>query len=853
VKTKVFFVLVMLAMLASLVVPFATPALALGAESPPGANASGLNMNLGVIPTVAHDGDTLSYFITISNNPSVLPLISADAQNIVVTFAPPDATGNPGAPVTIATIPSLLVGQSVSFNPGNTPALSVVLALNPGVTVAYGEAHFSATLLTDPVSVATDTKDIPTIILTPCIEVTKTANPTTSKAGDVVTYTIEVCNCGDATLSDVEVDDSLLGDLSGSFADSLAIGACESHDFDRTVLATDPDPLENTVEACGDDVTGFEVCDEDSAEVDLVHPCMSVTKTVNPTVSKPGDVVTYTICITNCGDVTLEGLTVVDSLMGPLAFPTTIDAGEEICLDFPYTIPADALDPMENCVEVHANPLGPMTNDIVPNPATSELCAEVDLVHPDISVTKTADPTTAHVGDTITYTIEVCNSGDIALEGVTVVDSLLGDLSGSFADTLAVGACESHDFTRVILETDPNPLDNTVVVHGNPLGPLTNDVTDSDSAEVNIIAPCIEVTKTANPTTSKAGDVVTYTIEVCNCGTTTLTSVTVDDSLLGDLSGSFADSLAAGACESHDFDRTVLATDPDPVENTVEACGDDPLGLQVCDEDSASVDLVSPCLSVIKTVNPTVSKPGDVVTYTICVTNCGDIDLENLSLVDSLMGTLDFPSTIAAGDEICVDFPYTIPADASDPMRNCLTVHANPVGMTNDIVPDPATSELCAEVDLVNPAICVTKTANPTEGEPGDTITYTINVCNCGDIALENVYVIDDMLGNLSASYADTLAVGACESHDFTRVILETDPQMLQNCVDVYGEPVGPLTNEVTDRDCAHVNVIKPARCRITGGGTIGSDREPRVTHGFELHCNANQLPNRLEVNWGGQ
>jgi len=107
-------------------------------------------------------------------------------------------------------------------------------------------------------------------------------------------------------------------------------------------------------------------------------------------------------------------------------------------------------------------------------------------VHPDICVTKTADPTTAAVGGTITYTIEVCNCGDIALEGVTVVDSLLGDLSGSYADTLAVGACESHDFTRVILATDPNPLENCVVVHGNPLGPLTNDVTDEACAQVEI-------------------------------------------------------------------------------------------------------------------------------------------------------------------------------------------------------------------------------------------------------------------------------------------------------------------------------------------------------------------------------
>lgn len=38
---------------------------------------------------------------------------------------------------------------------------------------------------------------------------------------------------------------------------------------------------------------------------------------------------------------------------------------------------------------------------------------------------------------------------------------------------------------------------------------------------------------------------------------------------------------------------------------------------------------------------------------------------------------------------------------------------------------------------------------------------------------------------------------------------------------------------------------------RWTGGGTIDT-HTPRVTHGFELHCNVSQLPNNLEVNWGG-
>lgn len=38
---------------------------------------------------------------------------------------------------------------------------------------------------------------------------------------------------------------------------------------------------------------------------------------------------------------------------------------------------------------------------------------------------------------------------------------------------------------------------------------------------------------------------------------------------------------------------------------------------------------------------------------------------------------------------------------------------------------------------------------------------------------------------------------------------------------------------------------------RMTGGGSVFMDNSGRVTHGFELHCDTADLPNRLEVNWG--
>lgn len=39
---------------------------------------------------------------------------------------------------------------------------------------------------------------------------------------------------------------------------------------------------------------------------------------------------------------------------------------------------------------------------------------------------------------------------------------------------------------------------------------------------------------------------------------------------------------------------------------------------------------------------------------------------------------------------------------------------------------------------------------------------------------------------------------------------------------------------------------------RMTGGGSVFGKPQGRVTHGFELHCDTTQLPNRLQVNWGG-
>ena len=51
------------------------------------------------------------------------------------------------------------------------------------------------------------------------------------------------------------------------------------------------------------------------------------------------------------------------------------------------------------------------------------------------------------------------------------------------------------------------------------------------------------------------------------------------------------------------------------------------------------------------------------------------------------------------------------------------------------------------------------------------------------------------------------------------------------------------------------IPLLASVQGRMTGGGSVGMlEDNPgfRITHGFELNCNASKSPNSLEVNWGG-
>ena len=146
--------------------------------------------------------------------------------------------------------------------------------------------------------------------------------------GDVLNYRVVVTNTGNITLTDVTVTDPLTGqNLTG-----LTLNPGESQEFETsyTLKQSDLDDqgggdgdIDNTVTADSAE-TGPE---EASAAALLVYnPGLSIEKTADvEEVDEIGDVIQYTIAVSNTGNITLSGVTVVDPLIASSLAPQDLD------------------------------------------------------------------------------------------------------------------------------------------------------------------------------------------------------------------------------------------------------------------------------------------------------------------------------------------------------------------------------------------------------------------------------------------------------------------------------------------------------------------------------------------------
>ena len=199
-------------------------------------------------------------------------------------------------------------------------------------------------------------------------------------------------------------------------------------------------------------------------------------------------------------------------------------------------------------------------------------------------------PSLAHVGDTITYVFIARNNGSVDLTNIELADpkcdgapTLLDDADGDA--TLSVGEDWRFECDHTVTSGDGTLIHNQATVTGDHEG---GTVTDTDTHDVDVIHPGIDLEKTATPTSGPAGTPIVYTYTVTNIGDTPLFDVSVNDDKVGPV-GVIA-TLAAGASAELRFEITLGSS---PITNVATATGEDRLGGSVSDEASATVTAVA--------------------------------------------------------------------------------------------------------------------------------------------------------------------------------------------------------------------------------------------------------------------
>ena len=341
--------------------------------------------------------------------------------------------------------------------------------------------------------------------------------------------------------------------------------------------------------------------------------------------------------------------------------------------------------------------------------------------------------------------------------------------------------------------------------------------------------PVIDVEKSC-PGSVDAGAEIEYTITVENTGNEALVDVSVDDTLLGDITADFDPALSQGLAVGATATATVTHTAPGAgsVTNTVTATGTGAVS-DTDDSDTASCETQitppGPAIQIVKGGAPELVHRGDTITYQFEVTNIGDVALFDVDLTDARCdaGTID-PGDDVDGvlgvDEVWhFTCTHLVTQDDPDPIPNTATVRGDTVeGEGGDEVTDQDTFQ----VDIIHPGISIVKTVSDATVPEGTVVTYTYVVTNTGDTTLFGISVNDDVIGPIGT--IASLAAGA--SAPLTGTFIVGDSPTI-NIGTASGDDI--LGRTVTAEDDAVVTPIAgsgggdgPGCCIAGGGGGLG-------------------------------
>ncbi|KRG71971.1 DUF7507 domain-containing protein [Pseudoxanthomonas dokdonensis] len=744
--------------------------------------------------TVSLD-DTLTYTVTMTNtgNTTLDPVTVGD-----VLLTPNTITCNNVAPGGSCVLTGTYVVQQADVDAGQI--------LNTGTS-------------TSPICAAGDTTEgqcrAPNVTPVPQARALTLDKQTTSTSyaavGDTLDYQYVVTNSGNVTVtSPITVSDDRIATVScpalpaGGLAPNASITCTASY----TVTQADLDAGSVTNIATASD--GTTTSNDDSETIDGTQaPDQTLVKALASNADQDGsgtvsvgDTLTYTVTVTNTGNITLDPVVVSDDRITP-ATTTCNDLalGASCVLTGTYTVTQDDVNAGQilntGTSTSPACPPGDSTDgkcstpNVVPVPQTASLTLDKTATVADTN----GDGITGDAGDTITYAFSMQNTGNVVLSPVTVADPLLPSLVCR-VQTLAPGqtaSCVAVAHTYVITNDDElaGNVTNTATATGDAPGTITDPTADDSEVTPTALTPSsISVAKRSDPASGEQvapGDTLTFTVTTTiedaalheeltltdtlgdglTLGTVTAGSYTCNATNplvctlpVGTVPGSYdlvytatVDADATGSVGNSVVPSKDPGTDPDPV-------------CTVCDTDHPVIDSTSVVNKISDPASGNVVYAGETVNFTITTVVSGSITTQDITLTDTLTPGLTFGSVTSAGDYDCtgslvcvlpagtlpgsypLTYTATVDADASGSVGNSVTARNPPGGD-----PEPVCETCATDHPISKPSVETVKdmTANDDadgngEVSTGDTLTFTITTTNTGNIPLANVTISDTMI-----------------------------------------------------------------------------------------------------------
>ncbi|MGL5406758.1 MAG: DUF7507 domain-containing protein [Propionibacteriaceae bacterium] len=747
-------------------------------------------------PTGASPSATGTANVTVTQDPkftvkkAASPLQITRAGEVVTYSITVENTGNVTMSSLAVTDPKVAalsctpVAQGADLDPGKTTVCTGTYTATQTDVNAGSILNTAKATLTTPKGAAIAKEDSATVTTSrdPQLSVTKTGSVDRySKVGDTIAYTITVTNSGNVTISNLTVTDPMFPASSpltctGGNATAFEPGQVRTCTGTRAIVQADIDngTLTNTATAAGVSPTGTKVTNQGTFKATATQePNAKLTKTANPSsITEAGKAISYTLVLSNTGNVTLSNAQITDPKLGTLSCSPAL--GSKLAPEASMTCTGTYTSTQN---DVNAGSILNTAGSSVTPPTGAALtptASETVTVNQkaSLALTKTAAPErVTAVGQTVTYSFGVTNTGNVTIKNIAVTDTDLPGLSDITCPvtTLDPGKSTTCTATYVTKQIDLDQAAGKFVNKASVTGvdPKNVAVTPATAeATVTIAAdPKLKVTKTAKPTAVKTlGEQVSYEIVVTNPGNVTVTNVQVVDSLITadklTCSPALGSALAPNATMTCQATRAAIQSDLDAgkIVNTATTNGKAPDGSTVNADPAQAVVTVTqePKITLKKTASLVeVDAAGQIVTYSYEVKNEGNVTLGSLKIVDPHDGlsAIDCRGVTSLAPNATATCTATYAVKQSDlnagSVKDTATVRSEKPGGDSTVTADDITDTSSAVVPAKQkPSIAFTKALDTTSySRVGQVLTYTFTLTNDGNVTLAAPKVSDTLAG----------------------------------------------------------------------------------------------------------